>query len=518
MATAVSSVSSAAVAVQPSDTTATRQTNSTGSDPFQTILAAASPQSAQAAREVNQAAFNAETAAQDELDRRDAAQAADAQTTDAAAALLAAQLGVTQLATANTPLNTTGQLATDALRATTPQTTAELLGPPTQTNPLFRQAVAEAGRQNNTALPGSVTQTTPPADAVPNPTTATTTPTAAQPVSTALQTQPATTTAQPPATATTGLASAVAAVQPGQRQVVPVVTANPGQTPPAPNATDALPTPVVAPQAPAEAPAVPNASVGDRPGTAGDRFAAIASAASALPPTQAQVTTAPTAFAQALTNTTLANGAAGVTATSAAAVNAQNTANLVPAQLAAPNERRQEPGDARDATQTAALPPTFSTAPAPNSVTAAQTPTAVRTPDPVAQVADGIITHAHVATRAGETEFRMRLDPPELGPVKIKLTSDGDSIHGQVVVSNDAIRRMIESQLPELRQRLDAAGVTVQNLDVSTDANSGAGAGAGNTWGGYRSEFPADPALPSANPIAARPRAARAAGAIDVMA
>lgn len=511
MATPVSGVSSAAIAVPTTDATAPRQTTgtaSTSSDPFQTVLtaAAASPQSAQAAREANQAAFNAETVAQDEQDRRDAAQAADAQTAnDAAAALLAAQLGLTQLATANTPLDTTdttalptGQLATDALSATNPQAAAEALGPPTQTNPLFRQAVAEAGRQNNTALPGSVAQTTPPADAVPNPTTTTTAPTA--PVTTALQTQqPATATAPPPAT--TGLAAATAATQHGQRQVVPMITANPGQTPPVPNATDALPTPVVAPQAPVEAAAVPGASVGDRPGTAGDRFAAIASAASTLAPAQAQVTADPAAFAQALAGTALTNAQ-----------------NLVPTQLAEPTERRQEPRDARDAAQAAALPPTFSTAPAPNSVTAAQTTAAVRTPDPVAQVADGIVTHAHVAIRAGETEFRMRLDPPELGPLKIRLTSDGDSIHGQVVVSNDAIRRMIESQLPELRQRLEAAGVAVQNLDVSTDANPGAGAGAGNTWGGYRSEFPADSVRQSAGPLGARPRAARPAGAIDIMA
>ncbi|HEY1186494.1 MAG TPA: flagellar hook-length control protein FliK, partial [Gemmata sp.] len=162
--------------------------------------------------------------------------------------------------------------------------------------------------------------------------------------------------------------------------------------------------------------------------------------------------------------------------------------------------------------------PVLPAAPAPHAVTAAQTATGVRTPDPVAQVADGIITHAHVATREGATEFRMRLDPPELGPVRIRLTSDGDAINGQVVVSSDAVRRMIESQLPELRQRLEAAGVTVQNFDVATDTSSGAGSDTSNNWGGYRSEFPADPVRPAAAPITARTRAARAAGAIDVMA
>jgi hypothetical protein len=32
---------------------------------------------------------------------------------------------------------------------------------------------------------------------------------------------------------------------------------------------------------------------------------------------------------------------------------------------------------------------------------------------------------------------------------------------------------MIESQLPELRQRLEAAGITVQNFNVTTDPSGG---------------------------------------------
>ncbi|HEX4607552.1 MAG TPA: hypothetical protein VH092_05035, partial [Urbifossiella sp.] len=35
----------------------------------------------------------------------------------------------------------------------------------------------------------------------------------------------------------------------------------------------------------------------------------------------------------------------------------------------------------------------------------------------------------------------------------------------------------IESQLPELRQRLEAAGVTVQRFDVTTDPSGGGGSG-----------------------------------------
>lgn len=495
-----SATTAAAILPQTTAAATTRSSGADATDPFRTVLArtTADARSAAATRDVNTAAANADAA--ERLDQRRAEDAAEA-TDDASAEEVAAQLAAqqlvaqqlaAQLVTPNTPpvvdstALPTGQLASDARNLTAPEVNANTPANPTQTNPLFRQAVAEAGQQNNTRLPGSVAQTNPPADAAPPPV-----PPAVAPTPTPE--------AQPQPAAANGLAAAVAAVQPGQRQVVtaqaPIVAGL------LPNPTDtgatALPTTVTAPAAPLEAAGLPNVTIGDRPATAGEQFAAIASAAGTLVPTAAPVSTE---FAQVLTT---------------AAVTDATPASLLPTQLGTTDDRPTA-RDAADTAQPTALPPTFSTAPAPQSVTNAQTPTAVRTPDPVAQVADGIVTHAHVVARGGETEFRLRLDPPELGAVKVRLVADGDGIRGQVVVSNDAIRRMIESQLPELRQRLEQAGVAVQNFDVATDTNPGTGGGDGN-WGGYRSEFPADAMRVPDRPGAARPRG-RTAGAIDVMA
>jgi hypothetical protein len=101
------------------------------------------------------------------------------------------------------------------------------------------------------------------------------------------------------------------------------------------------------------------------------------------------------------------------------------------------------------------------------------TPSQTTSSTPAAQIAEGVLAHSGAATQNGTTEFRLRLDPPDLGPVQVHLTSDGSSIRGEVVVSNDSVRGMIESQLPELRQRLEAAGVTVQQFNVSTDTGGG---------------------------------------------
>jgi flagellar hook-length control protein FliK len=150
-------------------------------------------------------------------------------------------------------------------------------------------------------------------------------------------------------------------------------------------------------------------------------------------------------------------------------------------------------------------------APAPAAPAAPATPAAAATP--AAQVADAVVTHARVLEHPGAVEFHMQLDPPELGRVQISLVARGDEVHGQVLVADDAVRQMLESQLPELRQRLEAAGVNVQRFDVATDPNSGGGRNPSREAG----DCPPRDAGGHAAPPRPAPRLGRAAsGTLDV--
>jgi flagellar hook-length control protein FliK len=133
---------------------------------------------------------------------------------------------------------------------------------------------------------------------------------------------------------------------------------------------------------------------------------------------------------------------------------------------------------------------------------------------PVADQLSGPIT-AHLRTRPtdGETELQIRLDPPELGAVKLKIVSTGGDVRAELHLSSDAVRRVVESQLPELRQRLEDAGVKVERFDLTSDSNSGtARDDRGDRWNGPP---PVEPPL-----TAVRPRqmavAPSATGRIDV--
>ena len=135
-------------------------------------------------------------------------------------------------------------------------------------------------------------------------------------------------------------------------------------------------------------------------------------------------------------------------------------------------------------------------------------------PLPVADQLSGPIS-AHLLARpsAGETELQIRLDPPELGTVKLKIVSTNGDVRAELHVSSEAVRRVVESQLPELRQKLDDAGVKVERFVVTADPNGGtARDDRSDRW---REPVAVEPPVPA---VRARRTAATpsAAGRIDV--
>ena len=102
------------------------------------------------------------------------------------------------------------------------------------------------------------------------------------------------------------------------------------------------------------------------------------------------------------------------------------------------------------------------------TVGASPTPTnALRHPTPVDQIAEGVLERADVVASGGRTEFRLQLNPPNLGPVDVRIHSTSAGLRAELVSADPAVRQMIESQLPELRHRLEAAGLNVSGFDVS---------------------------------------------------
>lgn len=100
----------------------------------------------------------------------------------------------------------------------------------------------------------------------------------------------------------------------------------------------------------------------------------------------------------------------------------------------------------------------------PEAVTPTAEP-AVRTV-PAADPAPEIAEVVRGAVIEGDTEVRLRLDPPELGTLDIRIERQDGAVRIRVEASQSAARELIERALPALQQALEARDVRVDRLEV----------------------------------------------------
>jgi flagellar hook-length control protein FliK len=498
-------------AAGPSATGSTQARAAGAESPFQTILTTTQTQATTTAEvAAADAVTDATELETDELDTElDAALAVDPSLTG----LLAFATQVLAPPANEAESQATGQTAltepTAQVPADTTRTRADQLRLD-RSNAFLSQVTGAAPQTSSQAT--APTQATEATEAVP-----------AAPAQPTVTAQIATAAVAVPTTATFATRPGGASSIPAQGQILASVI------PPVPTPANLSVTapPAGEPTAAIPATAVPSAQLGDRPAMAGERLAADAEAGARLatsgPPTSvmfanalAQEVSAP--LASPATESVVPDAPFVVTGTAPAATVATPIATeanfgRVVADTALPLGREDQSGPTDDATTSAAVVagPQFPTlASAPRGTTEV---TAVNA-TPAAQIADTIVMQARVLERDGGVEFQMRLDPPELGRLQIKLVTRGDEIHGQVLVADEAVRGLIESQLPELRQRLEAAGVNVQRFDVSVDPGTG---GNRNPYRDAAQEY--FPRVPSSNgqPVAPRARIGRPdSGSLDV--
>jgi flagellar hook-length control protein FliK len=66
-------------------------------------------------------------------------------------------------------------------------------------------------------------------------------------------------------------------------------------------------------------------------------------------------------------------------------------------------------------------------------------------------------------------ELQLRLDPPELGTVRVHLKLTDETVSVRFLAGDEAVTRMLESQLPDLRQSLAERGLAFAQCHVSCD-------------------------------------------------
>lgn len=120
----------------------------------------------------------------------------------------------------------------------------------------------------------------------------------------------------------------------------------------------------------------------------------------------------------------------------------------------------------------------------------APTPTAVETPsaepaDPpaVGQIAEGL----QFSARQEGRDITVRLDPPELGQVRVSLRSRGGEVRGVIEAGRPETLAQLQREIPLLITRLADIGINVQRMETTLSGN-----GQGNANGQSAAEMYAD--------------------------
>ncbi|MBI3407988.1 MAG: flagellar hook-length control protein FliK [Planctomycetes bacterium] len=88
---------------------------------------------------------------------------------------------------------------------------------------------------------------------------------------------------------------------------------------------------------------------------------------------------------------------------------------------------------------------------------------------PADQIRDAVVSRSEELGRTGRLEVHLRLEPPDLGTVRVHLTSTDGEVNGRIVVQASAAKAILESQMPALRERLGESGIHLSRFDVTRE-------------------------------------------------
>lgn len=91
---------------------------------------------------------------------------------------------------------------------------------------------------------------------------------------------------------------------------------------------------------------------------------------------------------------------------------------------------------------------------------------------PAEEVINHLVERFSINPRLQTSKISLSLTPAELGPVKVDIMVQGDSIKAHIVAGSQQIQDTIEKQMPRLRSVLEQQGFTVDDFRVSLDSDA----------------------------------------------
>jgi flagellar hook-length control protein FliK len=90
-----------------------------------------------------------------------------------------------------------------------------------------------------------------------------------------------------------------------------------------------------------------------------------------------------------------------------------------------------------------------------------------------AKIINQIADKMSVRGNGSENEVHVKLDPPSLGTVRMKITTSGDTVRTVIVAENHAVKQVIENNFNQLRDAMNGQGLKVDSFTVTVGGESG---------------------------------------------
>jgi flagellar hook-length control protein FliK len=91
------------------------------------------------------------------------------------------------------------------------------------------------------------------------------------------------------------------------------------------------------------------------------------------------------------------------------------------------------------------------------------------------QIVNQVMDRIAVERAGNQSRIVIRMNPEELGEVKLALTMEKDQLRAQLLTQNQQVQEILEKHLPKLHEALSQQGVKLEDIQVGVDSNRHSG-------------------------------------------
>lgn len=90
------------------------------------------------------------------------------------------------------------------------------------------------------------------------------------------------------------------------------------------------------------------------------------------------------------------------------------------------------------------------------------------------RVIEQVVREVRLTRLPERSDLVVRLNPPELGTLRVHIAQDAQGISSQIIASTEQVRHLLQANVPALVEALTQAGVRMDSVNVASDVSFGA--------------------------------------------